>query len=55
MLENNDLVSIYRKVKNEINLIEDDDKSIKSGADTLAHLSLQMSMWGRSSDGRALA
>ena len=32
MLENNDLISIYRKVKNEINLLADDDKSIKSGA-----------------------
>ena len=32
MLDNNDLVSIYNKVKNEINLIADDDKSIRSGA-----------------------
>ena len=30
MVKHNDLLSIYKKVKNEINLLADDDNSVKS-------------------------
>ena len=30
MVKHNDLLSIYKKVKNEINLLADDDNSVKT-------------------------